>query len=70
MPRQTNAVITAVAQTYSGLGYHRDGYRIKLGEDPMSDTLRSLGLPKKPLLAVWNSHLKFTMSAPEDLPSR
>jgi len=62
------AVVSYLTQTYSGVGYHRGSYRIELGEDAMSDTLRALGLPKKPLLAAWNSHLKFTMSTPADLP--
>jgi hypothetical protein len=61
------AMVSYLTQSYRGVGYHRNDYRLQLGEDQMSDTLRSLGLPKKPLLASWNGHLKFSMSAPVEL---
>ena len=41
--------------------------RLELGDHPMACELRSLGLPKRPLLATWNGHLCFRMTAPEKL---
>jgi hypothetical protein len=33
----------------------------------VANELRRLGLPRRPLLATWNGHLDFSMSAPEKL---
>jgi hypothetical protein len=41
--------------------------RLSLGDHPVADELRSLGLPKRPLLSAWMGRLAFEMSAPEKL---
>ena len=59
--------VSYLKQQYSRSAYHgRDG-RLELGNHPIADTLRSLGLPKKPLITGWNGHLEFEMSHPEPL---
>jgi hypothetical protein len=62
-------VVGNLTQSYTGVGYHRTGAEIRLGDHPVADELRRLGLPKRPILAVWNGHLSFRMSAPRPLRS-
>ncbi len=59
--------VSYLTQTYTNTGYHMGGGELELGDHPVADQLRRLGLPKKPLLASWNGHLKFEMSHPEPL---
>jgi hypothetical protein len=40
---------------------------LELGDHPIADALRSLGLPKAPLLATWVPHMRGTFGAPEKL---
>jgi hypothetical protein len=62
-----NAHVSYLTQRYTQVGHHgRDGI-LKLGKHPAADTLRRLGLPKKPLIAAFNGHLAFEMSHPEPL---
>jgi hypothetical protein len=42
----------------------RGGGRVELGGHPLSNQLRALGLPRRPLLGTWSGHLAFSMSAP------
>lgn len=60
-------VVGNLTQSYTEVGYHRRGASIQLGHHPVADELRRLGLPKRPILAVWNGHLSFRMSAPRPL---
>lgn len=59
--------VSYLTQSYRNTGYHLRGAELQLGAHPVADELRSLGLPRRPLLAVWNGHLAFKMSAPERL---
>ena len=59
--------LSHLTQSYRETGYTRRGATITLGDHPLADALRSLGLPKRPLLATWNGHLAFSMSAPQKL---
>jgi hypothetical protein len=52
----------------SGVGFGRSGVELELGDHPMADFLRSLGLPKKPLMAVWMEHMHATFDPPVALP--
>jgi hypothetical protein len=61
------AHIGHLTQTYTGVGHHRRGVTLRLGTHPVSDELRSLGLPRSPLVGVYSSHLRFEMSAPTPL---
>ena len=56
-----------LTQAYRDSSYRPGGARIALGDHPVADELRALGLPKRPLLATWNGHLSFSMSAPQKL---
>jgi hypothetical protein len=40
-----------------GVGIHLGGADLELGTHPIADELRSLGLPKRPLLGVWMEHM-------------
>lgn len=44
----------------SEVGFFRSGVDLKLGDHPMADKLRSLGLPKAPLAAVWMGKMSAT----------
>lgn len=59
--------VSQLTQRYRETGYRIGGARLELGDHPMSNELRSLGLPKRPLLATWNGHLAFSMTAPEKI---
>jgi hypothetical protein len=56
-----------LTQTYGDTDYQLGGGQVELGDHPLADELRRLGLPRRPLLATWNGHLDFSMSAPEKL---
>ncbi len=59
--------VSMLSQEYRDAGYRPGGGVLELGDHPMADQLRALGLPRRPLLAVWTGHLSFSMSAPEKL---
>jgi hypothetical protein len=44
----------------TGVGFARSGVELQLGDHPMAERLRGLGLPKKPLMAVWMEHMQAT----------
>jgi hypothetical protein len=50
-----------------GVGFRLGGARITLGEHPIADELRSLGLPKKPLLSTTISRMSGRFDAPETM---
>jgi len=60
-------VASRLTQRYSGVAHHVGGGSLELGTHPTADRLRALGLPKRPVVATWNGHLSFEMSAPESL---
>jgi hypothetical protein len=43
------------------------GARLELGDHPLADDLRSLGLPKRALLCAWTEHMRASFDAPEKL---
>lgn len=59
--------VGTLTQRYRDTGYHPGGGRVELGSHPLSEQLRALGLPRRPLLATWNGQLAFSMSAPVEL---
>lgn len=59
--------VSYLTQTYRDTGYKFRGGVLQLGDHPISDELRSLGLPRRPLISTWNGHLYFQMSAPQQL---
>ena len=62
--------VSYLTQRYTQVGHHgRDGI-LELGNHPVADNLRRLGLPGKPLMAAWNGHLEFEMSHPQPLQEK
>lgn len=59
--------VSYLTQSYRDTSYLMRGVELELGDHPIADELRSLGLPRRPLLALWNGHVAFKMSAPERL---
>ncbi|MBW2396500.1 MAG: acetoacetate decarboxylase family protein [Deltaproteobacteria bacterium] len=59
--------VSHLTQSYRETGYALGGATIVLGDHPLADAFRSLGLPKTPLFSTWNGHLCFSMTAPEKL---
>jgi hypothetical protein len=47
-----------------GVGIRVGGAELELGTHPIADELRSLGLPKRPLLGVWMEHMHGRFDAP------
>ncbi len=58
-----------LTQEYTSVGFGLGAGRLTLGEHPMAEQLRRLGLPRRPLIATWMGGLRFEMSAPEELRS-
>jgi len=50
-----------------GVGFRLGGARIELGDHPIADELRSLGLPKKPLFSTTIARMSAGFGAPEVL---
>lgn len=59
--------VSYLTHTYRDARYRPGAGRLRLGDHPLADKLRALGLPRRPLLATWAGHLTFSMSAPEKL---
>lgn len=60
--------VTAFTQKTSELGVARGGsVEITLGDHPIADDLRALGLPKKPMMATWAGKMEMQFEAPEKL---
>jgi hypothetical protein len=56
--------VSHLAQRYRETGYQFRGGDLELGDHPMADELRALGVGQRALLATWNGHLAFSMTAP------
>ena len=48
-----------------GVGIRLGGAALTLGEHPIADELRALGLPRRALMTVWMEHSHATFEAPE-----
>jgi hypothetical protein len=62
-----SAHVSHLTQSYRETGYFPGRASVELGDHPLADELRALGLPKRPLLATWNGHLAFSMTEPQKL---
>ncbi len=51
----------------SGVSIALGSGKLELGDHPAADQLRTLGLPKKPLIGVWMEHMHATFDRPEEL---
>jgi hypothetical protein len=59
--------VSYLTQEYEDMGVRLGGGRLHLGDHPIAERLRGLGLPRRPLVASWMGRLSFEMSAPEKL---
>jgi hypothetical protein len=59
--------VSYLSQEYRDVGYRPGGGRLQLGGHALAQQLRTLGLPRRPLIAGWMGHLSFSMSAPQTL---
>jgi hypothetical protein len=75
-PRSASAVysiyegaphVTRLAHEYRDVGVSFGGGRLRLGDHPIAEQLRGLGLPRRPLIATWMGRLSFEVGAPEKL---
>jgi len=48
---------TAFRSGGEGVGFHLGGAQLSLGNHPIADELRSLGLPKRALMTMWMEHM-------------
>jgi hypothetical protein len=55
---------TAFRSGADGVGFSRGGALVVLGDHPIADELRSLGLPKAALLTVWMERMRGRFEAP------
>lgn len=58
---------TAWTQQAREVGFRLGGGRVELGRHPLAGTLRSLGLPKRPVGTLWIDGMHSTFEAPEPL---
>ena len=75
-PRGTSALysiyegsphVTYLSHEYQDMGIQFRGGDLQLGDHPIADQLRSLGLPRQPLIASWIGKLALEVGAPEKL---
>ncbi len=58
---------TSFRSSASGVGMSVGGTELTLGDHPVSDQLRSLGLPKKALVSMWMQHMSARFDPPQPL---
>jgi hypothetical protein len=56
---------TAFTSGASGVGIHLGGVELALGDHPIADDLRALGLPRRALLGVWLGKMHGRFEVPE-----
>ena len=59
--------VTILENEYHDVGMSFGGGRLSLGDHPVSDQLRGLGLPRRPVLATWMGRLSLRVGPPEKL---
>jgi hypothetical protein len=59
--------VTYLGHEYRDVGIRPGGGRLQLGDHPIADQLRGLGLPRRPLIAMWMGGLTFDVGAPQKL---
>ena len=76
MPEQSLVTYTAIAGVphltrfvtgAEGVGFRPGGATLSLGDHPVADELRRLGLPRRALASVWMGHMRGRFEAPEKL---
>jgi hypothetical protein len=56
---------TAFSSGASGVGIHLGGVELALGDHPIADDLRALGLPRRALMGVWLGKMHGRFETPE-----
>ncbi len=59
--------VTLLGNRYREVGMSLTGARLSLGDHPIADELRGLGLPKRPIIASWMGKLSFEVGPPQKL---
>jgi len=59
--------VSHLTQAYENVSYVPRGGTLTLGDHPLVEPLKRMGLPRKPLIASWMGHLNFSMSSPKKL---
>ncbi len=59
--------VTFLGNRYRDVGMSLTGGRLNLGDHPVADELRGLGLPRRPLVASWMGQLSFDVGPPQKL---
>jgi len=59
--------VTHLENEYHDVGVSFGGGRLSLGDHPIAEQLRGLGLPRRPLVATWMGRLSFSAGAPQKL---
>lgn len=61
------AHVTCLESEFHEVGVRFRGGRLGLGDHPIAEQLRGLGLPRRPLVATWMGKLFFSAGAPQKL---
>jgi hypothetical protein len=59
--------VTYLEHEFRDVGVSLGGGRLHLGDHPIAEQLRGLGLPRRPLIATWMGRLSFEVGPPEKL---
>ena len=59
--------VTRLSHEYWDMGVRFGGGDLRLGDHPVADELRGLGLPRRPLVASWIGRLALDVGPPEKL---
>lgn len=57
--------VTPFQSSASEVGFGLGNMELELGDHPVADELRSLGLPKRPLMTLWMGHMRGRFEAAE-----
>jgi hypothetical protein len=58
---------TLLENEFHDVGVRLGGGQLKLGNHPMAESLRALGLPRRPLLSTWMGRTSFWVEGPQKL---
>ena len=59
--------VTHLSHEYRDMGVRLGGGDLRLGDHPVSEQLRGLGLPRRPLISSWIGRIALEVGAPEKL---
>lgn len=59
--------VTLLESECHDVGVRAGGGRLELGDHPIADELRGLGLPRRPIVSTWMGRTSFRVGAPQKL---